>query len=65
MKRLARSSSFIALIAIIVGVSALFGDDVFREDIARLRSGLLIDKKSGVGPNGELMSILEEERAAR
>ena len=64
-KSVARSSNFKSLIARIVGVRALVGDDVFFEDIARLLSGLLIDKKFGVGPNGELGSNVEEVRAAR
>lgn len=54
------------LIASIVGVGALFGDAVVLEEIVRLVLGLPMDKKSGVGPNGETGSSLEEDdRAAR
>lgn len=54
------------LIANIVGVGALFGEAVFLEEIVRLVLGLPMDRKSGVGPNGEAGSSLEEEdRAAR
>jgi hypothetical protein len=41
------------LTANIVGVGALLGDDAFLGDIVRWVLGLPIDKKSGVGPNGE------------
>jgi hypothetical protein len=66
MKSRARSSSIIPLTANMVGVGALFGDGAFLEDIVRWVLGLPIERKSGVGPNGENCSALEdEERAAR
>ena len=53
------------LTANIVGVGALHGDDVFREDAVLWVLGLPMDRKSGVGPNGEYLSALDEERAAQ
>jgi hypothetical protein len=65
MNSRALSSSFMPLTANMVGVGALSGDNVFMEEIVRWVLGLLIDRKSGVGPNGENFSAVDEERAAR
>lgn len=64
MKSRALSSRFMPLTANIVGVGALLGDDGFPDDTVRWTVGLAIDRKSGVGPNGEYGSALEEEERA-
>lgn len=64
MNRVVRSSNLEFLIADIVGVRALAGV-VCCEEAARFACGVPIDKKSGVGPNGEYGSGFEADRDAR